>query len=529
MTARLNGTSWYGFAWALLLCLSCGNLNAADTAPVTDVQTLVAQAEVALAQNHYDEAAALLDSAWQLAGDPRESPTARLVLNSLANLHYNTGQLELAERYFQELVALDTTSKDLPALAVSLFNLGHVAASSQRYAEAATYLQQSLELSLQTGDLSGAAYTRKALGVNAQAQGEPEAARTYLQAALNDFSQLADKAQRAAVLRNLGDIELELGNPARAVEHYLEALPVLGADQQNTPLLRTYRGLSLALEQQQEWEKALVAQRAYTDLLQSELEQQGKDTTQRLQIELDTRRYADDNLRLQLLSETQERELTQSRQVQQLQYLVLALAGGMLMLLLYMYRRSRTIAAQLHTLAITDELTRLPNRRAIMDHGAREWHRTLRSGEPFSCMVIDVDHFKSINDTFGHAAGDAVLRTLADILKNISRQSDVVGRVGGEEFLLLAAGADARQALGLAERVRIRVEIAQIEVIGCRPLTLSVGIACRTRESSLEELIQHADKALYQAKQSGRNRAVIYQPDKTRPQLTVLEGGALRT
>jgi diguanylate cyclase (GGDEF)-like protein len=163
-----------------------------------------------------------------------------------------------------------------------------------------------------------------------------------------------------------------------------------------------------------------------------------------------------------------------------------------------------------------------------MEHGTREWHRTLRAKEPFACLIIDVDYFKSINDTFGHAAGDAVLRELATNLQTILRQADVVGRVGGEEFLVLASGADARQALMLAERIRIRIELLQIEAIGRRPLTLSVGVACRNRETTLEELIQHADKALYQAKQNGRNRAVTYQTERVRPTLTVLEGGILR-
>jgi diguanylate cyclase (GGDEF)-like protein len=94
---------------------------------------------------------------------------------------------------------------------------------------------------------------------------------------------------------------------------------------------------------------------------------------------------------------------------------------------------------------------------------------------------------------------------------------------------VLAAGADARHALALAERIRARVELMQIDAIGKRPLTISIGIASRTREGTIEELIQHADKALYQAKQTGRNRSVIYQPEKTRPQLTVLEGGILRS
>ncbi len=509
-------------------------LFAADTADVentveTELVALVARAEDYIAQNRYDEAIALLNEVWLLAGDPRESLLARNVLNTLANLHYNTGQMELAERYFRELVDLDTASQDLPALAVSLFNLGHVAGSDARYAEAAGYFERALELSTQLGDRSGVAYTLKAMGVNAQAQVDLPGARAHLGAALEVFMELGDDAQGAMVRRNLGDLALDGGEPEQALEYYYAALPVLADKGLNSPLLRTYRGMSLALEQIGQWEKALVAQRAYTDLMQSSLEVQNDDATQRLQIELDTRRYADDNARLQTLSETQQLALAQSLRMQRLQYLVLFLGGVLLLLVLFMYRRSRKTTKQLHALATTDELTLLPNRRAIMEHGEREWHRTLRSEETFSCMVLDVDYFKKINDTFGHPAGDIVLRAIADTLRGIARQYDMIGRIGGEEFLLLASGADARHALGLAERIRARVELAQIKAIGNRPLTLSIGIACRTRETTLGELIQHADKALYQAKATGRNRSVIYQPEKVRPQLTVLEGGILRS
>jgi diguanylate cyclase (GGDEF)-like protein len=525
------------FLLGLVLLVLCVPLSSplyaaqadAEATVEAELVALVARAEEYIAQSRYDEAITLLNEIWLLAGDPRESALARSVLNTLANLHYNTGQLELAERYFQELVDLDTANNDLAALSVSLFNLGHVAGSDARYTDASAYFLRALDLSKQLGDASGAAYTLKALGVNAQAQVDLPAARGYLEAALEEFMQLGDAAQSAMVQRNLGDLALDEGEAVTATEYYYAALPVLADLGLNSPLLRAYRGLSLALEKLGQWEKSLIAQRAYTDLLQSTLEQQGSDATQRLQFELDTRRYADANARLQSLSDTQQEELAASLSAQRLQYLVLFLGAVLLVLLGLMYTRSRKAAEQMHALAITDELTLLPNRRAIMDHGEREWHRTLRSGETFACMVLDVDHFKKINDTFGHPAGDVVLRAIADTLRSIARQYDMIGRVGGEEFLLLAAGADARHALGLAERIRARVELAQIAAIGNRPLTLSIGIACRTRETSLGELIQHADKALYQAKHNGRNRAIIYQPEKVRPQLTVLEGGIQRS
>jgi diguanylate cyclase (GGDEF)-like protein len=474
------------------------------------ILTLVRNADALIARNQYLDAVTALTQAYALASATENPAGARIVLNSLANLHYSTGQNEPAERYYRELVALDSASDDLPALAVSLYNLGHVAASQQRLDEAATHFDAALQLSRQLHDAAGVAYALKALGVNAHAQGELATAQSALEEAMQSFTNLNDAVQGAAVLRHLGDLEQQRGNAALAIEHYLQALPVLTEEGLNSALLRTYRGLSLAWETLGQPDKALLAQRAFTDLLQAELEQQGSATTQRLQVELDTRQYADANARLQAIGIEQQRALDENQKIVRLQFLVLLLGGGMLALLLSMLWRSRNTSRKLHTLASTDALTGLLNRRAILEQGERHWQRTLLDGRPFSCLVFDVDFFKTINDTFGHATGDAVLRTLAAELRATFRQSDTVGRIGGEEFLLLAANADAGHALQLGERIRMRIAQMQVAGIRGRQLTISIGVACRAAESTLEHLIQHADTALYEAKQKGRNRIVVY-------------------
>ena len=128
-----------------------------------------------------------------------------------------------------------------------------------------------------------------------------------------------------------------------------------------------------------------------------------------------------------------------------------------------------------------------------------------------ACLLLDIDHFKRINDGYGHAAGDAVLRQLADLLKRASRVEDLVFRYGGEEFAAVLPNASVRAAAQIAERIRALVEkyrfIWEQQSI---PVTLSIGVAnLSTRLKDSQALIEAADAALYEAKRSGRNRVVV--------------------
>jgi diguanylate cyclase (GGDEF)-like protein len=476
-----------------------------------EIQALVSKADALIVQNQYEEAMQLLGEAWALSGQGQAPGLARNILNTLATLCYNTGQLESATRYFQELVSLDEASGDQQGLSVSLFNLAHALASQQLFVDADRHFRRSLRLSQELGDISGAAFTLKALGVNAQATGILPQAETLLLSALEAFTSLHDETQQSAVLRHLGDLKLEAKQPQAAVEYYLQAVPVLAKLAFNSALLRTYRGLSNAYEQLGQYDKALVAQREYTELMQFDLEQQSQEGTQRMQAEFETRRYADTNASLNNVRKEQDLQLQASRQLVELQYLALGLGTGILGLILLMLYRSRQTARRMHMLASTDELTGLLNRRAILEKAREEWLRTHRFQRSFSCLMFDIDHFKSINDNHGHAAGDEVLKATSALLKNLLRQTDYVGRIGGEEFLVLTPETDGTQALILAERIRVAIQNAAIPAIGVRKLTVSIGIAGLREETSLEQLIRNADQALYVAKDSGRNRCITWQ------------------
>lgn len=158
----------------------------------------------------------------------------------------------------------------------------------------------------------------------------------------------------------------------------------------------------------------------------------------------------------------------------------------------------------------TDLLTGVLNRRAILSFIEKELSRTKRADSHISISILDLDHFKKINDTFGHLAGDAVLRESMNRVEDTIRMYDTIGRFGGEEFIVVLPGANQADAFAVAERIRIKINerTASVNGVGI-PFTVSQGLATCNGELTMDELIAKADEALYRAKENGRNRVEL--------------------
>lgn len=159
--------------------------------------------------------------------------------------------------------------------------------------------------------------------------------------------------------------------------------------------------------------------------------------------------------------------------------------------------------------ATHDPLTGLLNRRAVHERVSREEARARREKSPVAVALFDIDHFKRVNDRFGHAAGDEVLRVVGRLVAADVRPYDLAARWGGEEFLLVLPGADAAAALATAERLRRRIETAEVRLPdGPLPVTISGGVAAAVPDEGIvfDALVARADSALYRAKEEGRNR-----------------------
>jgi len=168
---------------------------------------------------------------------------------------------------------------------------------------------------------------------------------------------------------------------------------------------------------------------------------------------------------------------------------------------------------KMEILAMHDGLTELFNRRAIEDHAVAELSLAKRKEQPLSIILLDIDYFKNLNDEYGHKSGDVVLRQLAKILTESLRQYDRAGRWGGDEFILIMPETQLSEAVTVAERLRIKTSETKLSLENGEQISMqiSLGVACVSGHyPSLIKLVDAADQALYQAKQSGRNRVCSY-------------------
>jgi diguanylate cyclase (GGDEF)-like protein len=191
--------------------------------------------------------------------------------------------------------------------------------------------------------------------------------------------------------------------------------------------------------------------------------------------------------------------------------------AGVLLLILLTYTsvaaldagaRAARATAELRRLATTDDLTGLANRATLLAQLERESARAARNGHPLCLAILDVDHFKRINDLHGHPAGDDVLRTVARVLQEGTRGHDVVGRIGGEEFAILMPETSREQAMTVCERLCKAMGRTPVQLPSGREsiVTFSTGIALLSTNETSSHLVSRADSALYEAKHGGRNQ-----------------------
>ena len=181
-------------------------------------------------------------------------------------------------------------------------------------------------------------------------------------------------------------------------------------------------------------------------------------------------------------------------------------------LLLY----NETMQTELKSLARTDPLTGVNNRLALVEAAGRALDAAVGDGRPLGVLMLDVDHFKAVNDRFGHGGGDQVLLSLVERIQRVLGRGDVIGRIGGEEFVVLSPGHGLRHTRVLGERIRAEVEGAQLTLDGrAFGMTVSVGVTeAAPAERDVTALLQRADAALYSAKRAGRNRVVAAGDDE---------------
>lgn len=457
---------------------------------------------------------------------------------------YETARTFL-DRGLAEARRLADPSREAPLLG-SMARTANLAGS---YSEALTLALEAERLAERLGSPPGQAYAllengRAKLGLN-----KLDEAREALIRGAAVAERLGQRSTLARYRATLAEVAARQDRPEEALALWQQALPEFRSGDDQPQLLDSYKLMVPLLREQGQETRALdIAMESLA--LQEQLA--GLDMNRRVAVMESAYRAQEAERQIELLQRDLEIQSLKLRQESLGRWLatfgvlsLLVIAG----LLAFRYRESRRLGRQLseanaelernrealaqanvelekraealaHAASI-DPLTGIANRRAFVERFEVHWADAMSRHAPLSIALIDVDHFKRINDTQGHAVGDAVLCALAATLQGLLRAGTLLARWGGEEFVVLIPGANAQAAAGLAERLRAAVENLRREDLP--PITISVGVASLSGRTRLrpEGLFDEADGALYAAKTAGRNRVVVVadpQPDGSEPE-----------
>jgi diguanylate cyclase (GGDEF)-like protein len=469
-------------------------------------EALVLRGEVEYSRGDFTSAVRDLNESYQLFQALGRADKVRYALNAMANLYADSrmGQYDRALEYYRQLLAAHQAAGRDRGVATAYFNIGSTLEQMKRLDEALVEYRRGLAIDTKRADADEIAADRRAVGVVLYKLGRPADALRELEQSLAHYVRTKDTAGMARVRLNRGIALRMLKRTNEAIADLEFAFAHFRESGNKRYLEKIHEERGIAYAAAGRWSEAYdarVDQLAAQKALEAEAREE---QSARLRMQFQSEKKERENLAL-------ARENAATARVRRLQVAVIALAGIIIVALAGFIGRQMLASRRLRTLAMVDELTQVANRRAIMQL-AEDRLRAAKGGGPgFALLALDVDHFKHINDTFGHEAGDRVLRAVADALRLALRPGDHVGRTGGEEFVVILPGASVSAAREVAERLRAAVANCDFsETNPALSVTISVGAAVwTTADRSVGDLHRRADASLYDVKRAGRNQVLV--------------------
>lgn len=290
-------------------------------------------------------------------------------------------------------------------------------------------------------------------------------------------------------------------NKAIKLESYIDETQLNSPD-----FASAYSILANVYKQQGLHKEAFDNKKKYIKKFSSHLKAQNKNRLKRLNDKYQMEKKREENQLLSQNGELKRFELLRAESQRNQQNINIGLILVVTVLFFILLLRQFKIRRQLKILAKSDSLTKLANRRAFFKYGNRYMENAVREQSELCVLMIDIDHFKAVNDNFGHDIGDKVICMIADLASETMRSRDVLARIGGEEFAAILPDANLDQARAIAERIREKAQNSTVPECKESAVTVSIGLASiRNAKESFDQLLHVADLAMYQAKEKGRN------------------------
>jgi diguanylate cyclase (GGDEF)-like protein len=476
---------------------------------------LVAGALLLRGQLHYyrgdfTTAVADLDESYRVWTALGKGAQQRGALNAIANLYADSrvAQYDRALDYYRQVLASNLAAGSERGVATGHFNVASTLERMGRLDEALAQYRRGLAMDVRRGDSAEVAVDRRAVAIVLYKLGRPGEALALLDR-VAAYAAESGNAELAAQTRLSRGVSLRmLGRHAEALGELERARARFAATGNDRFLEKVHEERALAFAASGAWRAAFEARGEQMALRRSLEAGADQERSSRLRARFDADKKEAENRALMRENALRREALAAGARVRRLQVVVLVLSafviGGLVLLVARQLARARGLRAT----ALTDALTGLPNRRHLDLLGDAAARAARSRGGGFAVLGVDVDHFKRINDRFGHQAGDAVLRRVAGAARGALREGDHLGRAGGEEFVAVLPATGASGAAPVAERLRAAVESADFsDLAPGLTVTVSVGIAAwDPADDGFAESCRRADEALYRAKAAGRNR-----------------------
>jgi len=393
---------------------------------------------------------------------------------------------------------------------VSLLQLGYLYDESGRYDEARRMLADAIELCQRQESHSDCGYARVGLAGVEVNDGAPRRALAALEQAEADFAESGDPGDPTMVALVRGQAMARLGRDEEALALLDRAVATWTTEGNDRYLAFALPERARLLERLGREADAIADLRRFIESHANDDRLRAEQRTDFMREQFDASRREVENAELKAREALRLQEIEGLNAARRWQWTAIALAVVLVIVLLVVVARQIAKARRLRLLAMTDPLTGLANRRHTDYRGSEAFKMARLTAQPFCVLAIDIDHFKLVNDTHGHAVGDTVLQRVGRECQRTLRKLDLMGRIGGEEFTGLLPETAEPAARQVAERLRTGVESLDLDdvVPGLR-VTISIGVAqMREADPDFAAVLARADAAMYRAKQAGRNRVV---------------------